>query len=120
MVILGLIISIGTNIYQGIKLRRYAYNYKQGIMKYYEDFNPTFPIDGLDKAEIDMMIDEIKKQECDVQDKRVLSVDMLDGNHVLIQTGIMKGGLWGGGRVFEFNKTNNEWKLNKKYGSWIS
>jgi len=45
---------------------------------------------------------------------------MLDGNHVLIQTGIMKGGLWGGGRVFEFNKTNNEWKLNKKYGSWIS
>ena len=121
MTTLGLIFSICTNIYQGMKLRRYAFNYKQGTMKYYHEFRPMFPIDGMDKIDIDKMIDDIKKQECDPQDKRILSIDMLDNNHVLIQTGIMKGVLWGGGRIFEFNKINNEWKLNdKKHGSWIS
>ena len=45
----------------------------------------------------------------------------MDRDHVLIQTGIMKGGLSGAGKVFEFRKRNGGWEIEAgKTSTWVS
>jgi hypothetical protein len=65
------------------------------------------------------MLEQIGKQDCIPQNKRVLTVEMMDRNHVLIQTGIAKGGLSGIGLTFHFTRTSDGWKLDGR-GGWVS
>ena len=72
-----------------MKLKRWAYQREQGLMKYYEEWQPSYPVDGMSLDDLTSMLGQIEKQRGPQQDKRVLTVDMMDRDHVLIQTGIM-------------------------------
>ena len=115
------VISLCANIYQFTKLNRYADRYEAGLMKYYEEWVPTYPVDGLSIADLFTICAAIDMNEADPQNRRILNVDMMDNKHVVIQTGIMKGGLWGGGRIFQFRKDENGWVIEPdKTSQWIS
>ena len=115
------VISLCANIYQFTKLNRYADRYEAGLMKYYEDWVPAYPVDGLSIADLSTICAAIDMNESDPQNRRILNVDMMDNKHVVIQTGIMKGGLWGGGRIFQFRKDENGWVIEPdKTSHWIS
>ena len=115
------VISLCANIYQITKIRRYADRCKAGLMKYYEEWKPTYPVDGLTLADLSTICAAIDTNESDPQNRRILNVEMMDRNHVLIQTGIMKGGLWGGGRMFQFRRETDGWVIESdKTSSWVS
>lgn len=116
-----LVVSIGVNVYQAVKLRRYADRRERGLMKYYEDWIPTYPVDGLTLKDLSEIIGAIDREEPELQDRRILNLEMMDRDHVLIQTGIMKGGLWGGGKMFRFKRGPHGWELEAdKTMVWIS
>lgn len=116
-----LLVSIGVNVYQAVKLRRYADRRERGLMKYYEDWIPTYPVDGLTLEDLSEIIGAIDREEPELQDRRILNLEMMDRDHVLIQTGIMKGGLWGGGKMFRFKRGPHGWDLEAdKTMGWIS
>lgn len=121
MVAVILVVSIGVNVYQAVKLRRYADRRERGLMKYYEDWIPTYPVDGLTLEDLSEIIGAIDREEPELQDRRILNLEMMDRDHVLIQTGIMKGGLWGGGKMFRFKRGPHGWELEAdKTMVWIS
>ncbi len=111
--------SIAGNVYQGTKLACFAYRWKQGLMSYYDRWEPSYPVDGLSMSDLATMLEQVSKEDCKSQNKRILAVEMMDRNHVLIQTGIMVGGLAGGGLTFRFTRTADGWKLDER-GSWVS
>ncbi len=114
-------ISLFVNICQFTKLKRYADRCEAGRMTYYENWKPTYPVDGLTLADLSAICAAIEAVESDPQNRRILNVDMMDRNHVLIQTGIMKGGLSGGGSLFQFKREPGGWVIEPdKTSIWIS
>jgi hypothetical protein len=113
--------SLCVNIYQADKLKRYATLRERGIIKYYKDFTPMYPVEGLTIADLSVICTAIDAHVSDFQDRRILDLHMKDRDHVLIQTGIMKDGLWGSGQIFQFKRVKNGWEIEvDKNSNWTS
>lgn len=67
------------------------------------------------------MLDQIDYSEKELNDRCVLSVQVLAKDIVEITTGRLEGPLSGGGRIFRFNRTPTGWELDeKRIGGWVS
>lgn len=117
----SLVASTGGNVYLSSKLAHFADRRERDLMKYYEDWKPTYPVDGLTIADLSVISAAIDRQESVPQDRRMLQIEMMDRDHVLIQTGIKKGGLWGRGKMFRFRRDNDRWEIETdKTSLWES
>jgi len=114
--------SVSLNILQGLRLRRYAYNCEQGSFRYYRDYTPVFPIEGLSQKDVQAIaeaVDNLNKES--ESDKEILLIRVLDRDHIEVLTGRMDNRLSGRGKVFQFLRTKEGWKLDdKRPGSWLS
>ena len=80
-----------------------------------------YPVEGLTIADLSVICTAIDAHVSDFQDRRILDLHMKDRDHVLIQTGIMKDGLWGSGQIFQFKRVKNGWEIEvDKNSNWTS
>lgn len=118
LIIVLFLLSMSTcvNVWFAGTLRVYQYNYHHGWFTR-SLRGPEYPIDGLTSFDLKTMLDLIDKVENDDENRRILSVDVLDSNRVKITTGRVTGNLGGTGSTFLFIRSGKEWKIDQQ-GFW--
>jgi hypothetical protein len=69
-----------------------------------------------DVAEISKIIQEIENAD------PILSIHVLSKSHVEVETGVIRGPLDGGGRIYDLKKKNKKWEIYDTgyIKSWVS
>jgi hypothetical protein len=119
-----LLVSVIINVIQLRKINQFSREIKQfsGEIKQFsfgyriihdEDKTCSYPISGVNKNEIDMMLDIVENLEIKNKSeyKNILDIMVWDKENVYIKTGIFTGGLAGKGNIYHFKKNNYIWEI---------
>jgi hypothetical protein len=123
LVAIALAASAGANVYLLVLARQYMHAAGRPRTFCYQDLDFNYPINGLtaeDARQILAVFDSLEKTEA--SDSRILAITVHDDTHIVIETGVVRGPLNGGGRFFGFIKTAKGWVYDPKTETccWVS
>ncbi len=88
------------------------------LQEWHDRFRDCFPI-GMPASDLNAAISAVINSD-DVSDKRIICVDVMDGDHIFIKTGYVRGPLYGGGQDLLLARSDSgEWEIEEIAG-WIS
>ena len=109
-----IMLSIVLNIHQNTQIKHYERLFDNTQMKYCNEWEIIYPVDGLSIGDISIISATIDRHELNPQNRRIIEIKMRDRNHVQVRTGIVKSGLCGTGKLFIFRRGLVGWEIDNK------